>query len=132
MCAVGVSGMALVAGAREEAEAPHRGDDKAPSLKAKIKIEIDKPTTVTTDDLVDAVAYALKDMVKSFGIYIDDSETCETDSNVYFSTIGAQWKAVDFCLGSVGKRHLHVSARVGNTILRVAIEAEAKFEEVSG
>ena len=113
-------------------KAPQCGDDHVPCLKMKIEIEIEEPTTVSTDDLLDGVAYAIKDLVRGFGIYLDDSEVCETASNVYFKTLDAKWERIDFCLGQVDHRHLHVSADVGYTLNRRAIKAEVKLEEVGG
>jgi hypothetical protein len=112
-------------------QAPQGADDHV-LIRIKMEIEAEEPTKISTDDLVDAIAYAIKDTIRGLGIYADDSETCETSSNVYFKSLDAEWKRVDFCLGQVDRRHLHVSADVGYTLNRRAIKAEIKFEEVSG
>ena len=65
-------------------EAPQSSDDHVPSLKARIEIEVEKPTAISMNDLVDAVAYAIKDLLRGLEVYVDDSEVCESASNVYF------------------------------------------------
>jgi hypothetical protein len=125
-------GVSLVAGARGlEIEARQSSDDKVLSLKVRIEIEAEEPTSISADDLVDAVAYAVRDLVRGLGIYVDDSETCEASSNVYFKSLDAQWERIDFCLGQIDREHLHVTANVGYTLNRRSIKAEVKFEKVS-
>jgi hypothetical protein len=121
---------APVAGAGEEARAPQGSADHV-SIRIRMEIEAEEPTKISTDDLVDAAAYAIKDAIRGLGIYVDESETCETSGNVYFKSLDAEWKRIDFCLGQVDRRHLHVSANIGYTLNRCAIKAEIKFEEVS-
>ena len=113
-------------------QAPQYGDDHVSRPHIKIEIKVGEPTTISTDEILDAVAYAVKELYAGFGIYVDDSETCETDSNVYFKSLFAQWERVDFCLGEADGRHLHVTAHVGYTMNWRAIKAEARLVEVSG